>query len=102
VARALAELPAQSIGHVDAKITDEEDSRVDKLKQVIADALQVPVESVADDSSPASLPQWDSLAHLNLIMSLEQEFHVKFTIEEIVELENVPTIRRFLQDKKIA
>jgi acyl carrier protein len=75
---------------------------VDKLKQVIADALQVPVESVADDSSPASLPQWDSLAHLNLIMSLEQEFHVKFTVEEIVQLENVPTIRRFLQSKSSA
>ncbi len=75
---------------------------MDKLKQVIADALQVPVESVADDSSPGTLPQWDSLAHLNLIMSLEQEFHVKFTIKEIVELQDVPTIRRFLQDKKSA
>ncbi len=75
---------------------------MDKLKQVIADALQVPVESVADDCSPATLPQWDSLAHLNLIMSLEQEFNVKFTIKEIVELQDVPTIRRFLQDKKSA
>ena len=45
---------------------------MDKLKQVIADALQVPVESVADDCSPATVPQWDSLAHLNLIMSLER------------------------------
>lgn len=78
---------------------DQESSRVDKLRQVIADVLQVPVESVVEDSSPATLPQWDSLAHLNLIISLEQEFHVKFTIGEIVELQNVLTIRRFLQNK---
>jgi acyl carrier protein len=73
---------------------------VDELKQVIAAALQVPVESVADDSSPATLPQWDSLAHLNLVMSLEQKFAVKFTLEEIVQLQDVPTIRRFLENKK--
>ena len=73
---------------------------MDELKQVIAAALQVPVESVADDSSPATLPQWDSLAHLNLVMSLEQKFAVKFTLEEIVQLQDVPTIRRFLENKK--
>ena len=73
---------------------------MDELKQVIAETLQVPVETVADDSSPATLPQWDSLAHLNLVMALEQKFGVSFTLDEIIQLQDVPTIRQFLQNKK--
>jgi acyl carrier protein len=75
---------------------------VDELKQVIADALQVAAETVADDSSPATLPQWDSLAHLNLVMALETQFCVKFTLDEIIELRDVATIRQLIQKKKTA
>lgn len=72
---------------------------MDKLKQVIAATFQIPVETVADNSSPATLPQWDSLAHLNLVMALEKQFGVKFTLDEIVELRDVATIRQLIQAK---
>jgi acyl carrier protein len=70
------------------------------IKQVVATTLNVPVESVQDDSSPATLPQWDSLAHLNLVMALESQFCVKFTLDEIIGLRDVATIRQFIQRKK--
>ena len=73
---------------------------MDELKQVIAETLQVPVETVADDSSPATLPQWDSLAHLNLVMALEKKFRIKFTLDEIVEMQDVLTICRLITNKK--
>ena len=73
---------------------------MDELKQVIAATLQVPVESIADDSSPATLPQWDSLAHLNLVLALEQQFGIKFTLDEIVEMQDVTMIGRFIAQKK--
>lgn len=73
---------------------------MDELKQLIAETLQISVESIADDSSPATLPQWDSLGHLNLVMALEQKFGVSFTLDEIIQMQDLPTIRQFLQDKK--
>lgn len=73
---------------------------MNEIKQVIADTLRVPVETVTDQSSPATLPQWDSLAHLNLVLALEERFGVKFTLEEIIELQDVPAIHRILAAKK--
>jgi acyl carrier protein len=75
---------------------------MDEIKYVIADTLQIPVEAVADDSSPASLPQWDSLGHLDLVMALENYFKVKFTLDEIIELQNVAIIRELIQKKQEA
>jgi acyl carrier protein len=73
---------------------------VDDLKQIIATTLQIPAAEVTDDASPDSLSQWDSLAHLNLVMAIEKHFGVKFTLDEIVELRDLPTIRGLIQKKK--
>jgi len=73
---------------------------VDELKQLIATTLQVPVANIGDDASVDSIPQWDSLAHLNLVMAVEKQYGVKFTLDEIVELRDLPAIRRLVQKKK--
>jgi acyl carrier protein len=72
---------------------------LDAIKHVIAATLEVPIESISDDDSPATLSQWDSLAHLNLVMALEQNFGVKFTLDEILGLRDVRTIQRALRQK---
>ena len=73
---------------------------MDELKQLIATTLQVPVANIGDDASVDSIPQWDSLAHLNLVMAVEKQYGVKFTLDEIVELRDLPAIRRLVQKKK--
>jgi acyl carrier protein len=32
---------------------------------------------------------WDSLAHIRLVVAIEKSFHLRFTANEISELENV-------------
>jgi acyl carrier protein len=73
---------------------------MDEIRNVIAETLQISIEIVAEDSSPATLPQWDSLAHFDLVMALENHFKVKFTLDEIIELQSVATIRQLIQKKK--
>jgi acyl carrier protein len=45
---------------------------------------------------------WDSLQHMNLIASLEQEFGVEFTFEEIVSMQSVAVIKNVLRGKGVA
>ena len=40
---------------------------------------------------------WDSLGHLNLIMAVEKEFHVKFPTGQIISLDSVEKIQNALQ-----
>jgi acyl carrier protein len=51
--------------------------------------------------SPETLPQWDSLGHVKLIMGCEEEFGVKFTIEETVESSSVGKLKSVLASKGV-
>jgi acyl carrier protein len=48
------------------------------------------------------MPQWDSLAHVKLMMGCEEEFGVKFTIEETVESTSVGKLKSVLTLKGVA
>jgi len=53
------------------------------VARVIADVLGVDAAVVRPDSSPDTIPAWDSVQHLNLVIALEEEFGARFTPEEI-------------------
>jgi acyl carrier protein len=48
------------------------------------------------------MPAWDSLAHVKLMMGCEEEFGVKFTIEETVESTSVGKLKAVLAAKGVA
>ncbi len=58
----------------------------DRVKKVISQVFGVPTEAIADDASPDTLEEWDSVTHLNLVLALEEEFGISLTDEQIVEL----------------
>lgn len=68
----------------------------DKLKQILADIFDIDVTSINDTTSVDTVKEWDSLKHLNLILALEQEFNISFSIEQTVEILNYPLIKAIL------
>jgi len=44
---------------------------------------------ISDSMTAEDVEDWDSLTHINLIVALEREFHVKFTTGEVSRLKNV-------------
>jgi acyl carrier protein len=70
----------------------------EKVFDIVSKILGVPPDRIDEDSSPDSIEDWDSLKHMNLVMALEQEFHVQFTDEQIIELLNVKLIILTLEE----
>lgn len=64
----------------------------ERVRRIISDMFAVPIDQVTDESSPETIEAWDSMAHLNLVLSLEQEFAITFDLNEIAELTSVPAI----------
>ena len=64
----------------------------ERVRRIVSDVFAVPVDQVTDEASPETIEAWDSLAHLNLVLSLEQEFAITFDLNEIAELTSVPAI----------
>ena len=57
-----------------------------QLKEVFAEALDLEVDEIEEDSSQDNLEDWDSLGHLNLISEIEKTFKVKITMDEVMEM----------------
>lgn len=53
-----------------------------KLTVVFQKVLGAAV-SLRDDMKPGDLPDWDSVAHVTLLMAAEKEFRIKFKGAEI-------------------
>jgi acyl carrier protein len=71
----------------------DEPSRVaERVREVLAQVLDVPPASVGPEFSAASSGAWTSLNHLMLISQLEGEFGVVFSSQEIRELTSYPAI----------
>ena len=56
---------------------------------LIASVLNLPVTSVDAGSSMETLPEWDSLAHLNICLEFQERFGVVLDMETIAEATSV-------------
>lgn len=70
-----------------------------KVKQILAQILEIEVDDIDNDTSPDILSQWDSIQHLNIVASLEDEFGVRFSSDDILEMLNVGLIIHILESK---
>jgi acyl carrier protein len=74
-------------------------SRVDML---VADVLGIAADEVTDQTSPDNTSQWDSMAAMNLVVAIEDEFDVRLSTAEIVSLRSVATVKGVLTAKGVA
>ena len=64
----------------------------EKVKEIIARVLQVPVEEVENETEIGELDEWDSLCNLTIFVELQKEFDIKITQDMLMDLENVADI----------
>jgi acyl carrier protein len=70
----------------------------ERLRGVLADVLEVSEDEIPDDASTESLPGWDSLRQIELMLALELEYGVRIPADAMVELQSVDAIERFLAE----
>ena len=56
-----------------------------KLVKIMAPIFEVEESVISEDASPENIETWDSLAHMSLVLALEEEFGIQFTEDQIVE-----------------
>lgn len=59
-----------------------------RLKEVFQDVFAKEV-TLSDATTAADVPGWDSLNHITLIGTIEDEFDVKFAMKDVVHMKNV-------------
>lgn len=59
-------------------------SNLEKYQKIFCDVFNVPSKELGDNFTFEGIPQWDSVAHMNLISELEDNFDVMFETEDIL------------------
>jgi acyl carrier protein len=72
---------------------------VEEIQYVIATTLKVSPIKITRETSDKDLASWDSLAHVNLMMSLEQTFDLFLEVEDFPKLTSVPAILEYLREQ---
>lgn len=72
----------------------------ERVYKIVSQVLNVPLGSINDDTSPDTLESWDSLKHINLVLSLEEEFNVQFNDEQTLEMQNIGLILVVLNEAR--
>jgi len=69
-----------------------------KLKELLANVFSIEISEINPLSSPDSIPQWDSIGHLNLITSIEEEFGIYFDEEQIIQMLNFQLVNEITKE----
>jgi acyl carrier protein len=69
-----------------------------RVCNLVAEILNVPPAQVNAGTTQAELPAWNSLGHLNIMLSLEQEFGVSLDPEQVESMTSIAAIVGVLRE----
>ena len=61
----------------------------ERLNEVFRDVFDDEDITVTERTTAADIEDWDSLSHITLVSAVEDEFRMKFSMKEVVEMKNV-------------
>ncbi len=69
------------------------------IQELLAQTLNLPLDRIGDDASMKTMPEWDSLKHMEVILSIEREFKIELTGDEIADMTSVSAINNVLEQR---
>lgn len=70
-----------------------------KLQPIFRDVFDQDDLEVVRGSSSETIEGWDSLAHINLISAIEQEFSIRFALGELEAMNDVGEMIDLMEQK---
>ncbi len=74
-------------------------SSFEKIREIIAITLRMSPSEITEKTSMETVAAWESLAHINIMMGLEETFDLYLDVEEFPALTSVSAILDYLKDQ---
>ena len=71
----------------------------ERLEELFQNVLGDEGLTLRDDMTASQIPGWDSVAHINLMFSIEQAFGIQFHGNELAEFANIGELKTYLARK---
>jgi acyl carrier protein len=79
--------------------TSMSDNIEQRIKEIMADILQLDRGKIGENTSVDTTPKWDSTNHITLVLTLEEEFSIEFNVDEIERMVSFADIARTVAAK---
>lgn len=76
-----------------------EEEIYERLNNVFRDVFDDDEIVVNANTTANDIEDWDSLEHINLIVSVEQEFGMKFNMNEVTTMKNVGDMVNLIKER---
>jgi len=65
----------------------------EQIRAIMAEVLRLPAERVGADAAIGTVPNWDSTAHMRMMIALEDAFGIDLDESRMVEMTSFSRIR---------
>ena len=72
---------------------------LNRLKVVISDFFKKEKLTITLTTTANDIEEWDSLNHMNLIRTIEEEFNIEFEFFEVMGFENIGELVKSIEQK---
>lgn len=72
----------------------------EKLKSAILDELKIGEYEITAETQANQIPGWDSLNHMNVILSIEKSYGIRFSAYDVLRCNNIGDLQNLI-DRKI-
>ena len=74
----------------------------DRLQAVFQEIFNDDQLQITDSTTAEDIPEWDSIAHINLMLTIESTFSVHFSDHELTSFANVGELERWLTARVVS
>ena len=71
----------------------------EELQEIFRDILDLDDLILENSTTADDIEEWDSLAHINLVVAIEREYKVKFALGELQDLKNIEDMIELINKK---
>jgi acyl carrier protein len=68
----------------------------ERFRELFAETLGISPTAVVDELQYNTIPEWDSIAHMQLVAALDNEYHIMLDTEDVIDMSSVAKIREIL------
>ena len=70
-----------------------------ELDNVFQDVFDDENIHVSAETTAKDIEDWDSLEHINLVLAIENRFHMKFRMNEVTSMKNVGEMVNIIKER---
>ena len=70
----------------------------ERIRAIMAEVLRLPAERIGAEAAIGTVPNWDSTAHMRMMIALEDAFGIELDESRMVEMTSFTKIRNVVEE----